>query len=118
MPVMLILRARGRPGHQQSTPPSPVGHSERAVVPDMASSTDPADSSNIAPPAHGAVWTLRLLLIGMIAIPPLLAAIGGYLSYRANDQHATAALAEAVVVAEENTTKVLDTHMLVAARTG
>src|SRR5207249_1755160 len=63
-----------------------------------------------------AIWTLRLLLVGMIVMPLLLAAIGGYLSYRATDQRATAALAEAVIVAEENTTKVLDTHMLVAAR--
>src|SRR5258708_15411237 len=66
--------------------------------------------------AFGAIRTLRLLLIGTIIVPLLLAAIGGYFSYRASYQGAAAALAEAVAVAEENTTKILDTHMLVAAR--
>src|SRR6266566_2013211 len=65
--------------------------------------------------AFGAVRTLRVLLVGTIIVPVLLAAIGGYVSYRASYQGA-AALAEAVAVAEENTTKILDTHMLVAAR--
>src|SRR6266853_902394 len=66
--------------------------------------------------AFGAVRTLRVLLVGTIIVPVLLAAIGGYVSYRASYQGAAAALAEAVAVAEENTTKILDTHMLVAAR--
>src|SRR5216684_749893 len=66
--------------------------------------------------AFGAIRTLRVLLVGTIIVPILLAAIGGYFSYRASHQSAAAALAEAVAVAEENTTKILDTHMLVAAR--
>jgi len=66
--------------------------------------------------AFGAIRTLRALLVGTIVVPLLLAAIGGYLSYQASYQNAAAALAEAVAVAEENTTKILDTHMLVAAR--
>src|SRR6266699_2344513 len=66
--------------------------------------------------AFGAIRTLRVLLVGTIIVPLLLAAIGGYFSYRASYQGAAAALAEAVAVAEENTTKILDTHMLVAAR--
>ncbi len=64
----------------------------------------------------GAIRTLRVLLVGTIIVPILLAAIGGYFSYRTSYQSAAAALAEAVAVAEENTTKILDTHMLVAAR--
>jgi signal transduction histidine kinase len=51
-------------------------------------------------------------------VPLLLGAAGGYFSFRASYEHAGAALAEAVAVAEENTTKVLDTHVLVAARIG
>src|ERR1051326_3329279 len=66
--------------------------------------------------AFGAVRTLRVLLLGTIIVPLLLAAIGGYLSYQASYHDAAAALAEAVAVAEENTTKILDTHTLVAAR--
>lgn len=57
-----------------------------------------------------------MLLVGTVVVPVLLALIGGYLSYRTAREAATAALAEAVAVAEENTTKVLDTHVLVAAR--
>ena len=66
--------------------------------------------------AFGAIRTLQVLLVGTIVVPLLLGAIGGYLSYRASYEGAASALAEAVAVAEENTTKVLDTHMLVAAR--
>ena len=64
----------------------------------------------------GALRTLRLLLIGSIVVPIVLGVSGAYLSYRSSYRGATAALAEAVAVAEENTTKVLDTHVLVAAR--
>jgi signal transduction histidine kinase len=49
-------------------------------------------------------------------VPLLLGAVGGYVSYQASYAAAAAALAEAVAVAEENTAKILDTHMLVAAR--
>src|SRR5437764_12187607 len=66
--------------------------------------------------AFGAINTLRVLLVGTIAVPILLALIGGSISYRATYREATTALAEAVAVAQENTTKVLDTHLLVAAR--
>src|SRR5216684_1251715 len=64
----------------------------------------------------GAVRTLRVLLVGTIIVPLLLAAVGGYFSYRASYRAAAMALAEAVAVAQENTTKILDTHTLVAAR--
>jgi two-component system NtrC family sensor kinase len=66
--------------------------------------------------AFGAIRTLRLLLVGTIMVPLLLGAFGGYFSYQANYQAAETALADAVAVAEENTTKILDTHTLVAAR--
>ena len=88
----------------------------------------PSDAANSAPVAanepaasrrggaFGAIRTLQVLLVGTIVVPLLLGGIGGYLSYRASYESAASALAEAVAVAEENTTKVLDTHMLVAAR--
>ncbi len=76
-------------------------------------------SENPAAPnetASGAIRTLRVLLVGTIIVPLLLGAFGGYFSYQASYHAAEAVLAEAVAVAEENTTKILDTHILVAAR--
>src|SRR6266702_5078369 len=81
-----------------------------------AISPEPDTQASRNAASSGAVRTLRVLLVGTIIVPLLLAAIGGYVSYRASDQAAAGALAEAVAVAEENTTKILDTHMLVAAR--
>jgi signal transduction histidine kinase len=66
----------------------------------------------------GAVRTLRLLLVLTVFVPILLGAVGAYLSFREADERAVASLSEASAVAEENTTKILDTHMLVAARIG
>jgi two-component system NtrC family sensor kinase len=66
----------------------------------------------------GAVGTLRLLLVGTILLPLLLGPVAAYFSYRDSYQRAGTSLEEAVAVAEQNTTKVLDTHLLVAARIG
>jgi signal transduction histidine kinase len=66
--------------------------------------------------AFGAIRTLRILIVGTIMVPLLLGMVGGYLSYRASYQSAEAALAEAAAVAEQNAIKILDTHILVAAR--
>ncbi len=76
-------------------------------------SENPASRSDAA---FGAIRTLRALVVGTIIVPLLLAAVGGYFSYEANYKAAAASLAEAVAVAAENTTKILDTHVLVAAR--
>ena len=81
-----------------------------------AKSPEPQKPASRNEAAFGAIRTLRVLLVGTIIVPLLLAAIGGYLSYQATYHDAAAALAEAVAVAEENTTKILDTHILVAAR--
>ena len=56
------------------------------------------------------------LLIGSVVVPLLIGRIGGYYSYHASYERAAAALAEAAAVAEENTTKILDTHLLAAGR--
>src|SRR5215207_1903795 len=64
----------------------------------------------------GAVRTLRLLLIGSIVVPLIVGLAGAFFAYRSNYERAVAALTEAAAVAEENTAKVLDTHLLVAAR--
>jgi len=67
-------------------------------------------------PSLNAIRTLRLLLAGTILVPLLVGAIAAYVSYRDSDTRAAAALSGAASVAEENTTKILDTHLLVAAR--
>jgi len=59
---------------------------------------------------------LRLLLIATIFVPLTLGSVAAYLSYRSSYTQATVAASQAVAVATENTTKVLDTHLLVAAR--
>jgi len=84
--------------------------SDDAMAP---ASGDPAPRDEAA---FGAIRTLRVLLVGTIIVPLLLGAVGGYFSYRASYHTASTALDEAVAVAAENTTKILDTHMLVAAR--
>lgn len=66
--------------------------------------------------SFGAIGTLRLLVVGTIVLPLLLGGVGAYLSFRADYRRAADALADAVAVAAENTTKVLDTHVLVAER--
>jgi signal transduction histidine kinase len=69
-----------------------------------------------AGPSFRAIRTLRLLLAGTILVPLLVGAIAAYVSYRDSYKRAAAALSGAVTVAEQNTTKILDTHLLVAAR--
>src|SRR5260370_284835 len=64
----------------------------------------------------GAIRTLQVLLVGTIILPLLLGAVGGYLSYRTSYQRAASALAEAGAGPVEKTAKILDTHVLVAAR--
>ncbi|HTW51326.1 MAG TPA: ATP-binding protein [Stellaceae bacterium] len=59
---------------------------------------------------------LRLLLFATILVPLSLGSVGAYLSYLNSYAYATSSASEAVAVATENTTKVLDTHLLVAAR--
>ncbi|MGE5268378.1 MAG: ATP-binding protein [Thiohalocapsa sp.] len=80
--------------------------------------TMPAASRAAGGPGFGAVRTLRVLVVGTIILPLVLGLVAGYLSYRAAYQRAAFGLAEAAAVAEENTTKILDTHVLVAARIG
>jgi two-component system NtrC family sensor kinase len=67
-------------------------------------------------PSFRAIRTLRLLLAGTILVPLLVGAIAAYVSYRESYERAAAALSGAVTVAEQNTSKILDTHLLVAAR--
>src|SRR6266851_2937909 len=89
------------------------------AAPNNSGDTKSPESEKSAPrstAAFGAIRTLRVLLVGTIIVPLLLAAIGGYYSYQASYRAAEAALVEAVAVAQENTTKILDTHVLVAAR--
>src|SRR3954452_13045976 len=90
----------------------------------MAASNHELEAASLAPnpqaaggrTGFGAVRTLRLLLIGSIVLPLLAGSIAGYYSYRASYHRAAVALAEAATVAEENTTKILDTHLMAAGR--
>ena len=77
---------------------------------------EPAKRESRDEAAFGAIRTLRILLVGTIMVPLLLGAVGAYFSYEASYQSAAAALTEATAVAEQNATKILDTHVLVAAR--
>ena len=90
----------------------------------MAASNRELDAASLTPNPQaaggrarvGAVRTLRLLLIGSAVLPLLLGSIAGYYSYRADYHRAAVALSEAATVAEENTTKILDTHLMAAGR--
>lgn len=79
-------------------------------------SEGPNLSAPRAAKGFGAVRTLKLLVLGTILAPLLLGTVAAYFSYRDNEDRAAAALSEAVAAAEENTAKILDTHVLVAAR--
>ena len=59
---------------------------------------------------------LRLLLFATILVPLSLGSVAACLSYLNDYAHATSSASQAVAVATENTTKVLDTHLLVAER--
>ena len=63
-----------------------------------------------------AVGMLRLLLFATIVAPLTLGSVAAYLSYLDSYATAAASASQAVAVATQNTTKVLDTHLLVAAR--
>src|SRR5271155_2641326 len=63
-----------------------------------------------------ALGTVRLLLVATILVPVIMGTVAAYLSYRNSFERAAASASEAVAVAAENTAKVLDTHLLVAAR--
>jgi two-component system NtrC family sensor kinase len=99
-------------------------HTDPEGQTDMAASNREFDAASPLPgpqPAggkatFGAVRTLRILLIGSVVLPLLMGGIAGYYSYRASYERAAAVLAEAATVAEENTTKILDTHLLAAGR--
>jgi signal transduction histidine kinase len=59
---------------------------------------------------------LRLSLVATIIVPLVLGVAAAYLSYLDAYHSAVTSTSEAVAVATENTTKILDTHLLVAAR--
>lgn len=63
-----------------------------------------------------AIGMLRLLLFATILVPLSLGSLAAYLSYLNEYARAITSASQAVAVATVNTTKVLDTHLLVAAR--
>ena len=87
-----------------------------ALVPDASSKSGASRDRANWQGLPDAVGMLRLLLVAAIIIPLSLGSVAAYLSYQASSANAAAAAAQAVAVATENTTKILDTHLLVAAR--
>ncbi|HTZ35611.1 MAG TPA: ATP-binding protein [Stellaceae bacterium] len=57
-----------------------------------------------------------MLLVGTVLLPIVLGATSAYVSWRNSYRQAERSLSQAVATAQENTTKILDTHRLVAAR--
>jgi two-component system NtrC family sensor kinase len=89
-----------------------------AASDNMNNGASPSDVKLLSGPRGwlNALGMLRLMLIATIALPITLGAIAAYFSYLNSYQRATTSVWEAVSVATENTTKVLDTHLLIAAR--
>ena len=73
-------------------------------------------SANGSQQLPDAISMLRLLLVAAILVPLSLGSVAAYLSYRDSYAQAAWSASQAVAVATENTNKVLDTHLLVAAR--
>ena len=88
-----------------------------ATAPDASNkSAASGGRANRARELPDAVGMLRLLLVAAILVPLSLGSVAAYLSYRDSYAQAAAAASQAVAVATENTNKVLDTHLLIAAR--
>ena len=64
----------------------------------------------------GTAWALRGLVVASVVLPALVFAGGGWLAWRGTVQEATAALRSDLAVAQEQATKVLDSHMLLGGR--
>src|SRR5277367_1283044 len=90
-----------------------------AASPDISDKAKPG-SGDVSPSRTGgqfnAIAMLRLLLIATILVPLVLGVIAADISYRHDLEQAKTSALEAVAVETENTAKVLDTHILVAAR--
>jgi two-component system, NtrC family, sensor kinase len=65
---------------------------------------------------RGAIAILRLLLLALVIVPPVLGGVGGYVSYQHSYDSAIDAASAAAATAGENTARILDKYLLVAAR--
>jgi signal transduction histidine kinase/ActR/RegA family two-component response regulator len=63
-----------------------------------------------------APWALRGLVVASVLLPLLVFAGGGWLAWRGTVNEAHANLLSAAAVADEQATRVLDTHVLIAGR--
>jgi signal transduction histidine kinase/ActR/RegA family two-component response regulator len=64
----------------------------------------------------GALWALRGLAVASVVLPLLVFVAGGFLSWRSIVHEADSDLLRTLAVAQEQTTRVLDTHLLLGAR--
>ena len=113
VPIVLTIRRLGRPVDDiGNKAPGPM-----TMTPDA--SNDLPRSGGLSRYLKGipdAIGMLRLLLVATILVPLSLGSVAALLSYINNYGNATASAWQADAVATENTIKVLDTHLLVAAR--
>src|SRR5262249_54064026 len=64
----------------------------------------------------GPPWALQGLVVASVLLPVLVFLAGGWLSWRGTVREANTGLLSAVAVSDEQVTRVLDTHILLAAR--
>jgi len=81
------------------------------ATPIVAAASAPAPSR-----ITGAVAMLRLLLFGLVIVPPVLGGVACYVSYQYRYDAETEALAAAAGAASESTARMLDAYLLVSAR--
>jgi signal transduction histidine kinase len=85
-------------------------------VPDKTAPASGGGAKRRSKRLFDAIGALRLLFVGTILLPLILGAAAAFLSYRHSYDEARKSALQAVAVAAENTTKALDTHLLVGAR--
>ena len=64
----------------------------------------------------GGLWALRSLAVASVVLPLLVFVGGAWLAWRATVREATTTLSSELAVAQEQATRVLDTHMLLSDR--
>lgn len=88
----------------------------RNTISDQATPTKPGASIPVFGRTTGAVMMLRVLLFGLLIVPPVLGAATCYVSYEYSYGAAIEAVATAAAAASDGTASMLDEYLLVAAR--
>lgn len=88
----------------------------RNSISDQATPIIPGASAPMLGRTTGAVAMLRLLLFGLVIVPPVLGAAACYVSYEHSYGAAVESVATAATAASDGTAAMLDEYLLVAAR--